>query len=82
MYNLEDFERVVWREPNSIQKFIKYFLFDDYLKASQYHLSLVLWSTTDMLVEYTDISTNEKYTSLFSIEVWKDYYYLANRGGE
>lgn len=67
MYDLEDFERVLWREEDSIDRFKEHFDID-------FNISMVSWTTTSVIV----IGFSDKYHSqerlIFSIFLWNEYY--------
>ncbi|NCU40157.1 hypothetical protein EOL73_00170 [Candidatus Saccharibacteria bacterium] len=75
-YNIEDWERIIWREENGADKFIEEFLHDE--DDADIILHSVSWTSCDMKVEcgliYRETKSYESVTSSFSIRLWEDYY--------
>ena len=70
---IEDFSRIVWREDDSVERFIKEFLAEGENEAEYYQLLDVSWSSVAMNVRYSFTGIGVS-TSNFSIYLWYDYY--------
>ena len=70
---IDDFSRIVWREDDSVERFIKEFLAEGEKEAEYYQLLDVSWSPVAMTVRYSFTGIVVP-TSNFSIYLWYDYY--------
>ena len=67
MYDLEDFERVIFREKGSLERFREYF-------GIGFPVQMVSWSTACMIVNGFSFQTHTSERYMFSIHVWNEYY--------
>ena len=70
MYDLEDFERVVWREEGSIDRFNEWF----FEEPEYITVKAVAWETARMYVMYYQSMDVEWTYSSFTWSVWKEFY--------
>ena len=67
MYDLEDYERVIWREEDSVDRFKEYFDID-------FNMTMVSWTTTFMIVNGFSNNYHSHERLIFSIFLWNEYY--------
>ena len=70
MYDLEDFERVVWREEGSIDRFKEWF----FEEPADITLKAVAWDTTRIYVMYYQCMDVEWTYSPYTYSVWEEFY--------
>ena len=71
--DLKDWERVVWREKGSVDRFLDYFTKHE--KREKY-LNSVLWNTAGIYVRYVTVFKGEQSRHEFymSMDAWNEYY--------
>lgn len=74
MNELIDFDRVVWRESNSIDRFKMEFITSCTTEIQRYQITTVRWSSVDMKIWYIDLNRKSNESSTFCISRWMDYY--------
>ena len=67
MYDLEDYERVIWREEDSVDRFKEYLDMD-------FNMTMVSWTTTSMIVSGFSNNYHSHERLIFSIFLWNEYY--------
>ena len=73
-WNITEWGRVIWRDYDSIDKFIDAFLYDEESLTNEYHLLCVYWDEAGMLINYWDKTTNKRESCVWSIYSWLEYY--------
>ena len=70
MYNLKDFERVVWREEGSVERFKEWFFDESWTIV----INSVHWSTTDIHITYYSSDNLIWDTTTYNYSVWEEFY--------
>ena len=72
-YNIEDWERIVWRDENASDRFIDYFLKDEFSTDNIMFLADVSWNSCSMKVVYV-LDSGQHISTSFTMSLWEEFY--------